>query len=69
MEELGQRSWEYQFEFAAEMARRCTQSMGDDKYMHQALDVYEDWYPTPQDPFPQILASFCLNLLCVCNTD
>lgn len=46
MAELGQRSWEYQFEFAAEMARRCAASMGDDKHMHQALDAYEDWYQT-----------------------
>jgi hypothetical protein len=44
MTELGQRSWEYQFEFAVEMAKRCKSVMGDNKGMRQALDVYEDWY-------------------------
>lgn len=44
MAELGQRSWEYQVEFAAEMAKRCKAMMGDDKRMHEALDVFEDWY-------------------------
>ena len=44
MAELGQRSWEYQYEFAVEMARQCKAVMGDDKNMHQALDVFEDWY-------------------------
>ena len=44
MAELGQRSWEYQFEFAAEMAKRCAVVMGDDKRMHEALDVFENWY-------------------------
>lgn len=44
MAELGQRSWEYQFEFAAEMAKRCGAMMGDDKRMHEALDVFENWY-------------------------
>src|SRR5271154_6697848 len=44
MAELGQRSWEYQIEFADEMARRCRAMMGDDKHMHQALDVFEHWY-------------------------
>ena len=43
MAELGQRSWEYQFEFAAEMAKRCAAVMGDDKRMHEALDVFECW--------------------------
>lgn len=44
MAELGQRSWEYQFEFADEMAKRCAAAMGDDKRMHEALDVFENWY-------------------------
>jgi hypothetical protein len=44
MAELGQRSWEYQVEFADEMARRCRAMMGDNKQMHQALDVFEHWY-------------------------
>jgi hypothetical protein len=41
---LAYRSWEYQFEFAIEMAKRCRKVMGDNKGMREALDVFENWY-------------------------
>lgn len=44
MAELGQRSWEYQYEFAAEMFKRCHEAMGKNPDMVEALDVYEEWY-------------------------
>lgn len=43
MLELGNRSWEYQFEFAAEMSKRCKAVMGDDPSMHAAYGFYENW--------------------------
>jgi hypothetical protein len=42
--ELDERSWEYQFEFAVEMVKRCKLVMGSDPGMREALDVYERWY-------------------------
>jgi hypothetical protein len=44
MAELSQRSWEYQIEFAVEMTKQCKAMMGDNKSMHEALDVFEYWY-------------------------
>jgi len=49
MLELGNRSWEYQYEFAVEMARRCKQVMRDDADMQQALALYERWYHPRKD--------------------
>jgi len=43
MAEIGQRSWEYQFEFAAEMARRCKAVMGGDPDMIEAYEFFEQW--------------------------
>lgn len=42
--ELEHRSWEYTFEFAVEMSRRCRSVMGENHDMNEALDVYERWY-------------------------
>ena len=42
--ELGERSWEYQFEFAVEMAKRCQEAMGQDPDMMEAFEVFEQWY-------------------------
>ena len=44
MKEVGQRSWEYQFEFAVEMSKRCQQVMGKDPDMIEAYEVFEQWY-------------------------
>jgi hypothetical protein len=44
MNELGKRSWEYQYEFAVEMSKRCQQVMGKDPNLIEALDVFEQWY-------------------------
>ena len=41
--ELEHRSWEYTFEFAVEMSKRCRLVMGEDPDMNEALDVYERW--------------------------
>lgn len=46
MLELGQRSWEYQFEFAVEMSKRCKDVMGEDQDMNEAHQVFERWYVT-----------------------
>ena len=43
MRELSLRSWEYQFEFAVEMSKRCQQVMGKDPDMIEAYEVYEQW--------------------------
>lgn len=53
MLELAYRSWEYQYEFAVEMARRCHLVMRDNKSMREALDVFENWYV-----FPHLVFSF-----------
>jgi hypothetical protein len=44
MLELENRSWEYQFEFAVEMSKRCKTVMGNDPNMHAAYGFYENWY-------------------------
>jgi hypothetical protein len=44
MDELHARSWEYQFDFAAEMAKQCKQKMSEDTNMMEALRVFEEWY-------------------------
>lgn len=44
MMELTQRSWEYQFEFAVEMSKRCRGVMGEDPNMREAYEFYENWY-------------------------
>jgi hypothetical protein len=44
MRELSLRSWEYQYEFAVEMSKRCQQVMGKDPDMIEAYEVYEQWY-------------------------
>jgi len=49
MMELESRSWEYQFEFAAEMSKRCRQTMGSDPNMHAAYGFYENWLYTPRN--------------------
>jgi hypothetical protein len=46
--ELEHRSWEYVFEFAVEMSRRCRLVMGGDPDMNEALEVYERWYFFPR---------------------
>ena len=43
MMELEYRSWEYQFEFAVEMARRCQVVMDNDPNMLAAYAFYENW--------------------------
>jgi hypothetical protein len=44
MMELGERSWEYQYEFAAEMSKRCHQVMRKNPSMIEAYEVFEEWY-------------------------
>ena len=44
LKELSLRSWEYQYEFAVEMSKRCQQVMGKDPDMIEAYEVYEQWY-------------------------
>lgn len=44
MSEISKRSWEYQYEFAVEMSKRCREVSGKDPDMLEALDVFEDWY-------------------------
>jgi hypothetical protein len=48
MSEICDRSWEYQAEFATEMARLCKLAMGSDLNMQSAYEFYEQWYTSLQ---------------------